>query len=437
LGGDDKAIVTGKVDDGIRVIIVGGKGKDELIDSSVVHGYFLGITPFPSTKTKTEFYDSGNKTLFTETSGTYINTAKYKVPKDKQKRYEPSVEDRYQDYGVLLPLEYNTDDGAVLGIGGRINYYDFRKDPYGHRFDLSGSYATRSNRAEFEFLGDFNDMFEGINVKIPIRYTGLEITKFFGFGNETANDDSLLEAGYYDVNQKYYGAGFNIKIPTESDIELRVGLQLEFSDILKQDERLLTTLNPYGTGELDFITLSGSIRFDDRDHTEMPSEGYYFCLYGDFYPKSISNEQNFGKAVFDGRTYLSDEFITPFTLALRTYGEMVWGAYPFYKGASIGGSNSLRGFYRERFVGDKAIMGSAELRYFLADVFILIPFKMGMNLFTDAGRVFYENEDSKKWHSSFGGGLWFSVYEKTLNLSVNIAKSPEDLRLYINLGQMF
>ena len=33
LGGDDFAIVTGKVQEGPKVIVVGGKGKDELIDS--------------------------------------------------------------------------------------------------------------------------------------------------------------------------------------------------------------------------------------------------------------------------------------------------------------------------------------------------------------------------------------------------------------------
>ena len=151
-------------------------------------------------------------------------------------------------------------------------------------------------------------MFEGLNVQIPVRYTGLEITRFFGFGNESVRNDSLLEADYYNINQKYFGAGFNVKIPTEIDLELRIGLNLELSDILKPDDRLITTLNPYGTGSFDFITLSSSIRFDNRDNIEMPSEGNYLCIYGDFYPKSINNNQYFGKVVIDCRTFLSDEF---------------------------------------------------------------------------------------------------------------------------------
>jgi outer membrane protein assembly factor BamA len=372
-----------------------------------------------------------------ETSGTYINKNKYEESDDEQEKYEPVIEDRYRDYGVLLPLEYNTDDGIVLGIGGRINYYDFRQKPFAHRFDLSGSYATKSQRAEFVFLGEFNDLIKGANVKIPAKYTGLEITKFFGFGNETARDDSLFDADYYEVRQRYLGTEFNVKIPTEMNIEIRLGLLLELSSIPKEVNRLVTETNPYGTGELDFLALSAAVNFDSRDNIEMPLSGYFLNLYTDLYPRTINNNEYFGKVILDGRTYISNDLVTPFTLALRAYSELVWGNYPFYKGAKIGGSNTLRGFSRDRFIGDQAVLGSAELRYFLADIYFLIPFKLGMNLFTDAGRVFYENEESTKWHTSIGGGFWFSVYERTLNLSVNIAKSPEDIRVYVNLGQMF
>jgi hypothetical protein len=127
---------------------------------------------------KTEFYDSGKKTKFTEGEGTYTNEEEYILPEDLQQRYEPVIEDRFRDYNVLVPFEYNTDDGFILGIGGRINYYDFRKIPFAHRYELTGSYATISKRAEFIFLGDFNDMIDGMNVKIPTKFTGLEITDF-------------------------------------------------------------------------------------------------------------------------------------------------------------------------------------------------------------------------------------------------------------------
>jgi hypothetical protein len=437
MGGDDFAIVTGEVKESPRVIIEGGKGKDELHDISRVNGYYLGITPFPAAKKKTEFYDSGKKTTFIKGDGTYINQDKYEIPEDPQERYEPLIEDRYHDYGVLVPFEYNTDDGFILGIGGRINYYDFRQKPYSQRLDLAGSYATISQRAEVEFLGNFNNLIGGMNVKIPAKFTGLEITRFYGFGNETVRDDSLLEANYYNVNQQYFGAGFYLKLPIMKNIDLHAGLLLEFISVLKQEDKLVNELQPYGLGFLDFFAISTSLRFDNRDDKELPFEGYYFDLYADLYPQTLNNKDFFGKIVLDGRTYLSSYFITDFTLALRAYSEIAWGNYPFYKGASIGGKKTLRGFPRDRFIGDYALMGSAELRYYLANIYLLIPFKLGMNLFTDTGRVFLSGESSNRWHTSFGGGFWISIYERAINFSLNFAKSPETFRFYLSIGQMF
>ncbi|MBT8383859.1 MAG: BamA/TamA family outer membrane protein, partial [Ignavibacteria bacterium] len=436
-GGDDFATITGEVNESCRVIIDGGEGKDELHDSSRVNGYFLGFTPFPSAKKKTEFYDSGKKTTFIESNGTYINQDEYKIPDDPQERYEPLIENRYHDYGVLVPFEYNTDDGLIFGIGGRINYYDFRQKPYSTRLDLSGSYATISQRAEFEFLGDFNNLIGGMNVKVPAKFTGLEITRFYGIGNETVRDDSLLEANYYNVNQQNFNTGFYLKIPVLENVDVYTGLLLEFISVLQQENKLVNELQPYGLGFLDFFALSTSLRFDNRDDKELPFEGYYFDLYADVYPQTLNNKDFFGKIILDGRTYFSSHYITDFTLALRAYSEIAWGEYPFYKGASIGGKKTLRGFARDRYIGDYALMGSAELRYYLAKIYLLIPSKLGMNLFTDTGRVFLSGESSNRWHTSFGGGFWVSIHERAINFSLNFAKSPETFRFYLSIGQMF
>jgi outer membrane protein assembly factor BamA len=250
-------------------------------------------------------------------------------------------------------------------------------------------------------------------------------------------DDSLLEADYYDVNQKYFGGGFYLKLPIIRNVEFHAGLLLEFISVLKRENELVNELQPYGLGFLDFFALSTSLRFDNRDDKEMPLEGFYLDVYGDVYPETLNNKDFFGKIVLDGRTYVSSRFITDFTLALRGYSEIVWGEYPFYKSASVGGKKTLRGFPRDRFIGDYALMGSAELRYYLAKVFLLIPFKLGMNLFTDAGRVFLHGENSNKWHTAFGGGFWVSINERAINFSLNFVKSPETFRFYISIGQMF
>jgi hypothetical protein len=437
MGGDDIAIVNGEVNEGCRVIIEGGKGDDELIDNSVVNGYFWSFTPFPKEKKKTELYDSGDSTIFVETAATYINTNKHKVPKDPQHRYEPLIEDRYYDVGVLIPFHYDTDDGLIYGIGGGVNFYDFRIKPYDHRLSLYGSYATITKRFEFVFNGDFNNMIGGMNVKIPAKFTGLEITRFYGFGNETVRNDSLVEADFYNVSQRYAGLGFYFTIPIIKHLELNAGLLFEYSNAKEQPTTLLGQLQPYGIGILDFLAISTALKYDNRDDVEMPSKGYFISLYGDVYPTTINNTDFFGKVIIDGRTYLSSYWITNYTLALRAYGEAAWGKYPFYKGASIGGKKTLRGFPRDRFVADYAVLGEAELRFYIAKLFVLVPFDFGMNLFIDSGRVFLIGESSNKWHTSFGTGFWASIYQKSVNFSLNFSKSQETFRVYLSIGQMF
>ncbi len=67
--GDDKAFVFGECSDGPIVRIIGGKGKDEFVDESIVEGYFLSVTPFQTAENRTYFYDSGDKTKVIEGSG--------------------------------------------------------------------------------------------------------------------------------------------------------------------------------------------------------------------------------------------------------------------------------------------------------------------------------------------------------------------------------
>ena len=65
LGGDDKALIKGNVDKSITVRVIGGKGDDDLVDESVVHGVLFGFIPFiPQADHETFFYDgSGNNTF--------------------------------------------------------------------------------------------------------------------------------------------------------------------------------------------------------------------------------------------------------------------------------------------------------------------------------------------------------------------------------------
>jgi hypothetical protein len=84
LGGDDKVVVTGDVQSSITVRVIGGKGDDELVDQSVVHGVLFGFIPFiPQADKETYFYDHSGKNTFVEGPSTSVDESKYKPPPPK------------------------------------------------------------------------------------------------------------------------------------------------------------------------------------------------------------------------------------------------------------------------------------------------------------------------------------------------------------------
>ena len=122
------------------------------------------------------------------------------------------------------------------------------------------------------------------------------------------------------------------------------------------------------------------------------------------------------------------------TLALRASGKKLWGPYPFSESAFLGGPTDLRGLRRQRFAGDAALLGSAELRLFLARSFILFPSDIGVFAFSDAGRVYLGGESSETWHSSFGAGIWLAPVKRSSTVQFSLARSAGETAFLAGVG---
>ena len=62
---------------------------------------------------------------------------------------------------------------------------------------------------------------------------------------------------------------------------------------------------------------------------------------------------------------------------------------------------------------------------------------LGIFGLTDAGRVFLNGEDSDRWLTAVGGGLWFSFRKDKHVLSVTSARSEGHVSFYIKSGLAF
>lgn len=437
LDGDDKAIVKGKNNNSIIILIDGGDGADELIDSSMVKKSLLGFLPFKTSVKVNKFYDSGKKTKFITGSSTYINNRNWKTNLTPEEKYEPKVEDRYRDFRLLFPFAFNSDDGLIYGIGGAWNFYDYKVEPYSYRLGLTASYSTKSQSFEIIGTGDFNKLIEGANFNLLVKATGQEINRFYGFGNQTSFDEQLEDEEFYNVSHsKYYARGL-FSFPLNRNMDFRLGLSLEETNITSEAGSLIDLSEFYGEGKSSFLSYTTEINYDSRDQVDSPIKGLLINLKAEQYPALLSYKESFGNLSLETRGYFTGYSFTEHTLAVKLFAEYCWGEYPFYKSANVGGKKNLRGFARNRFSGDAALASQIELRFLLGTVSIFIPGQLGLNIFTDAGRVFLDNEKSNIWHTSQGAGLWFSILNRMFTMNLNFAKSTEELRFYFSAGFSF
>ena len=89
-------------------------------------------------------------------------------------------------------------------------------------------------------------------------------------------------------------------------------------------------------------------------------------------------------------TYVSPSGGNP-TLATRVGGQHVWGTFPYYEAALLGGVENVRGLREQRFAGRSSLYGSAEFRATIGRLFLLFPADFGVFGFGDLGRVFQDD----------------------------------------------
>ena len=426
--GNDKAVVSGECDYSPVIRIIGGEGQDELIDESVVHGYFLSITPFTAVQSRTYFYDSDKNTIVKTGAGTYYNDHPEPEPKDDGEKYEPLIIDRGHYWLPIPVFGLDTDNGITVGVGVQLSKYNFRERPVEYTQIILGSYSSIGG-ATINYSGNFYSLVRNGRLNLRVIYSTLFATRYFGFGNETSFNDDLIKTDFYRIEQKLFTIFPMFYYSFSENYIGRAGISFIHTNTKMNNVELLNdfTYGTYGLGELNPLGLHVGFEIEKRDNAVMPSSGYYVDIRGAVFPKIFNIDETFYRAGIDLRGYLPFSIFNGATLALRSGGEKVWGKYPFYAAAFLGGIENLRGYNRWRFSGDVSVFGQAEVRIWLTKMKVLFKSNFGINLFAETGRVFVDghSQDSKKWHPSYGGGFWLSYLQETVVVNMYIAVSPD------------
>jgi outer membrane protein assembly factor BamA len=333
--------------------------------------------------------------------------------------------------GIVPWLAVRPEVGTVLGAGPEFHAYGFRRVPYETRMALRVATTTKAGELNADLAGDFR--FERPDRRVSFRAIALnaDVIRYFGLGNETPRAE---ESAFNNVLQKQYAFEPIVELGTGNALRYRIGGVVRWSKTQTDHPTLLAQDSAYGSGSFSEAGLVSGLEYDSRDDSELPTRGLRLELTGQVFPSALDVRSAFGSVGLVGATYLSSKTIAfaP-VLALRAGGMRVWGSYPFFEAANIGSATSIRGLPIRRYAGDASLYASTELRLNLAGK----RGNWGILGLADVGRVFLEGETSNRWHSGFGGGIWFELAELHRVITATLASSNARARFYLKTSFHF
>ena len=444
-GGADRAEIAG-AKGRIAIRIDGGGGADAFTNSSQAEA------------TKTLFYDYRGKNRFAKGKGAKIDERPYKRPPARILRARYALDWGMQ--AITLPiLVANPDLSVFVGGFGSRQYFGYRKNPFSSRHSFNAGLAINRLKASVSYTGTFRQLLSDLDAKIYLKYSGLQVIRFNGFGNAT---EIPGPSSFYQVEQNYFALAPSLEFRAAEhtgDIEsLRSKLTIGLGPIIKyantplssNKDKFIGSLDQplYGTDSFGQVGAQGEIAYDTRDNPAYATRGFSVRVAGAVYPKIWDVKSAFGSIDGEARTYVTAPIPTNPTLALRAGGKKVWGTFPFHESAFLGGpgltgsgasNGNLRGFRKNRFAGDAALYGNSELRLVLARIKLLLPGELGLFGAADAGRVIFAEDpnDADTWHTGVGGGLWLSFLRRWQTVSMAVVNGDDFIGVYLRAGLVF
>ena len=332
-------------------------------------------------------------------------------------------------YGITgLPIVYYS-PGSGWNYGGRLQVADYDRRPYRYKLSMHWVKSTRGKRIGY------------LRFKVPhIAGTGFGLSlrasdkrdiraRYYGLSNDSERNRGLTDPGHPDfVDENYYH--YVLESPRlivyllrhlYGPLTVSLGLGLERTDIDGRGERSYYLDAGTPDGVVDGITgfVGLSLRWDTRDDPSIPRRG----LLQEW---SYENSRNsllglfFEQIDFQRYTFTDARYypVSPrLDIAHRTIVDALKGTVPLYAYGEIGGSrrikglggsDTLRGFDRQRFTDNVRILTNTEARCHLGH---RAAFRQHLELlailFADSGQVApgFSELHPLETRLTFGGGL--------------------------------
>lgn len=360
----------------------------------------------------------------------------------------------------LPALSFDADEG--FGTGVIVQYYDYGNPgvtPY--RFSLQPTIfgTTRGRRDVILFLDAPHLLPANWRMGGGVAREQQLATPYYGIGNESKSDTLLSRS----PNPYYYRFGRTV-LRANADFQHDVGLpalRVLVGGALRNvtirpvpyDSGTTLLAQQFGRATLPATTaasLRAGLVFDTRDREIGPHEGNWSELLVQKVGGFLGGDENYTRITGSVRQYVP--LGSRLTFAERVVMQTVQGSPSIaeifivqssYRDDEIlGGSSSIRGLPRNRYVGKGVAFANSELRWDAAR-FGVAGRDVGVLLsgFVDAGRVWKDGLDlssvASDLHVGYGGGVHLAIGPSFV-VSTDVGHSSQSTAaIYIGLGYLF
>lgn len=428
--GNDQFIVTGTGVSDIQVFMIGGTGPDVFEDRSHEGRGDRKVKIYDTYANNT--LDVGPRTRVRQSSNPAINF------------YEPQAF-QYDQAIPQIVFGSNSEDGVFIGGGIKLTRHAFRKSPFSSQQRLVGDIAGLGPAFHARYDGQFTRVFGPYDFHLTIELEAPDaIRNFYGLGNGTtlAADRSR---SFYRVRLENYAVTPTLRRRLFPDSYFEFGPFVKVTRVDSDGEdNLAVTLPGIGPKALERlfdpqVFAGGQLAFnlEEVDVRVNPMQGIRWRGTTDLNIGIIETSDRFLTLASDVSLYLSPTLSPQVTLAARFGGGHIFGDFPFYRAMTLGASTNLRGFRANRYAGRSNAYANFDLRLKLLDFSMYFAKgSIGALGFTDVGRVWAGGNDSKRWHTGHGGGLWFSVFDVAV-ISATLGYSKEETPFNLRFGFLF
>ena len=335
------------------------------------------------------------------------------------------------DYNFLSPtVTIASSSGNGFGFGAGINYFKrgFNKPDFDTKKSFKFVYfpAISTYRLNGKFIKThFHKL---LNLEAEGTFTTMydKFPFFYGIGNDSPFIEPEADSpNRIDYDLIDFKIGLVKNFSTKSSWTNSVGF--EQHNVVNFNDNGAIDPSIFGLGRETYYKLISEVKLDYTDNLNYPTDGALLevGLTGRY------NNDNNVTGNFDARFayYTSIDIGILATFAGAVNFKETFGDAAFYHLSRLGSQSNFRGFTRNRFLDERALLLNAELRFRLGTVktpFGRSPF--GVYGFFDNGRVWNDvvGFSNLEWRSAFGGGIYLAPVKEFYFIKYVIATTDEE-----------